>query len=240
MAPQPTQHCSDQRSLNLKVLIPWMALRCVRSQWECQPEIHQKCECPESPPLGMSHCGSRRVNLAEWIHYWMLRMEAPAMPLVADINRRLQLLLQYDSKASSRRFQGVTRCGDLGLDCWDQSLGVCNFCNAVGTATDLFAMQRIRMITYTQCIMKMSVWLGIVVHRTCLQCEPGHGLSNTKHRYGEPMHALFRLTAIQGMYSTTLVGCASRCINSAFPMSNKKWLCVCVCGCVLFRMICFT
>ena len=37
--------------------------------------------------------------MAEWIHYWVLRsVDRAPMPLVADINGRLQLLLQYDPK----------------------------------------------------------------------------------------------------------------------------------------------
>ena len=53
----------------------------------------------------------RKVNLAEWIHYWVLRTDDRApMPLVADINTRLQLLLQYDPKVG----QGAH--GDIHAD----------------------------------------------------------------------------------------------------------------------------
>lgn len=45
----------------------------------------------------------KRVNMAEWIHYWVLRTDDRApMPSVADINGRLQLLLQYDPKVLER------------------------------------------------------------------------------------------------------------------------------------------
>ena len=45
----------------------------------------------------------QRVNQAEWIHYWLLRLESHAsLSMLRDLNGRLQLLLQYDAKALER------------------------------------------------------------------------------------------------------------------------------------------
>lgn len=51
---------------------------------------------------GMTMTNLRYVNMAEWLHYWMLLQDDPASTAVASTNGRLQLLLQYDPKVLER------------------------------------------------------------------------------------------------------------------------------------------